>query len=73
MNVTSIEYNIPQDGTVIFQVMTVSGQLMYEKFIEAKTGKQTFQLNTQQLANGIYYYSMEYAGKRIVKKMNIQR
>ena len=29
--------------------------------------------NASDIAGGIYYYSMEYQGQRIVRKMNIVR
>jgi len=70
---TLIPYTIPQEGKVSFKVMSVNGQILYNKEIEASSGTHYVELNTAGLSNGIYYYSMEYQGQRIVKKMTIQK
>jgi hypothetical protein len=31
------------------------------------------EFNTHNLSDGVYYYSMDYEGQRIVKKMSIQK
>jgi hypothetical protein len=70
-NSTRIDYNIPEAGEVIFHVHSVSGQLLYSKTIEAAHGKQSLELNTNTFAAGIYFYSIEYKGQRLVKRMMI--
>jgi len=70
---TSIPFSIPQEGIVSFKVMTVSGQVLYSEDIQAKSGSHIYDYNTMYLANGIYYYSMEYAGQKIVKKMTVHK
>ncbi|MBP7103429.1 MAG: T9SS type A sorting domain-containing protein, partial [Bacteroidales bacterium] len=70
---TSIPFSIPEDGTVRFTVMSVSGQVLYMEDIQAKSGSHIYDFNTLQLSNGIYYYSMEYVGQKIVKKMTVQK
>jgi hypothetical protein len=72
-NTTRIDYNIPEAGEVIFHVHSISGQLLYSKTIEAASGKQSFELNTNTLSAGIYFYSIENKGQRLVKRMSIQR
>ncbi|MDR1180872.1 MAG: T9SS type A sorting domain-containing protein, partial [Bacteroidales bacterium] len=71
-NTTRIEYNIPETGDVIFYVHSVSGQLLYSQTIEAASGKQSLELNTSSFAAGIYFYSIEYKGQRLVKRMIVQ-
>ena len=34
---------------------------------------RSYELDVEQLTTGIYYYSMEYKGQRLVKKMNVVR
>ncbi|MDR1182163.1 MAG: T9SS type A sorting domain-containing protein, partial [Bacteroidales bacterium] len=68
---TRINYGIPEAGTVVFHVHSVSGQLLYSKTIETPSGKQSLELNTSTFAAGIYFYSIEYKGQRIVKRMMI--
>ncbi|MBP7103088.1 MAG: T9SS type A sorting domain-containing protein, partial [Bacteroidales bacterium] len=70
---TSIPFSIPEDGTVRFTMMSVSGQVLYTEDIQAKSGSHIYDYNTMYLANGIYYYSMEYVGQKIVKKMTVQK
>jgi hypothetical protein len=69
---TLINYSIPEAGEVIFHVHSISGQLLYSKTIEAQRGNQSIELNTSTLSAGIYFYSTEYKGQRIVKRMNVR-
>jgi hypothetical protein len=68
---TRIDYSIPERGAIVFNLHSVSGQLLYSKTIEAASGKQTLELNTSSFAAGIYFYSIEYKGQRLVKRMMI--
>jgi hypothetical protein len=70
---TRIDYSIPADGQVIFTVYTVTGQALHSEKRDTHSGKNSIEFNTINLANGIYYYSMEYKGERLVKKMTIRK
>jgi hypothetical protein len=70
---TRIDYSIPNDGQVIFTVYTITGQTLHIENQDANSGKNSIEFNTINLANGIYYYSMEYKGERLVKKMTIRK
>jgi hypothetical protein len=70
-NSTHIDYSIPESGEVVFNLHSVSGQLLYSKTIETVSGKQSIELNTSTFAAGIYFYSIEYKGQRLVKRMMI--
>jgi hypothetical protein len=70
-NRTHIDYSIPESGEVVFNLHSVSGQLLYSQTIEATYGKQSIELNTSSFAAGIYFYSIEYKGQRLVKRMMI--
>jgi hypothetical protein len=72
-NTTRIDYTIPESGEVIFHVQSVSGQLLYSKTIEAASGKNSLEVNTNVLAAGIYIYSIEYKGQRLIKRMSVQK
>jgi hypothetical protein len=71
-NATLINYSVPEAGEVVFHVHSISGQLLYSKTIEASRGNQSIELNTSTLAAGIYFYSMEYKGQRLVKRMSVK-
>ena len=70
---TRIAYSIPNDGQVIFTVYTITGQTLHVEKRDASSGKNNIEFNTINLANGIYYYSIEYNGERLMKKMTIRR
>jgi hypothetical protein len=70
--VTRIAYSIPESGQVFFHVYSVSGQLLYSRTIAAQRGEQRIELNTATLSSGVYYYSLEYEGQRIVKRMSVR-
>jgi len=72
-NQTSVPFNLPESGLISFELISVNGQLLYKEEIQAKSGDNYLNLNTESLSDGIYFYSMVYQGKRIVKKMTIQK
>jgi hypothetical protein len=69
---TKINYRIPEDGKVVFSVYTVTGQTLMRKIVDAVSGVHSVEFDVTNLAAGIYYYSMDYNGQKIVKKMNVQ-
>jgi len=70
---TRIEYDLPEDGQVIFTIYTITGQALFVEKRDAVSGKNEIEFNTENLANGVYYYAMEYKGERLVKKMTIRK
>ncbi len=70
---TLIPFSIPEAGNVSFEVVSITGQVLYKKDIQALTGSNSIELNTETLSAGIYYYRIEFNGQRLVKKMTIQR
>jgi hypothetical protein len=70
-NSTRIDYTVPETGKVVFQVHSISGQLLYSKTIEASRGTNSIELNTTTFAAGVYVYSMEYKGQKRVRQLII--
>ncbi len=70
---TIINYTIPQDGEILFQLYSISGQLLYTKQESVPLGEHQIELNLSNYAAGIYFYTMEYKGRRISKRMSITR
>ena len=70
---TIIQYCIPQSGKVKFTLIDVSGKVVYKNNVKAMAGTNSFEINTQNLSSGIYFYKVEYQGERIVKKMTVER
>jgi hypothetical protein len=71
-NSTRIDYSIPEAGEVVFYVYSISKQLLYVKSIETERGTHSIELNTSTFAAGVYFYSIEYKGQRLVKRMSIK-
>ncbi|MDR2408140.1 MAG: T9SS type A sorting domain-containing protein, partial [Bacteroidales bacterium] len=71
-NMTRIDYSIPEAGRVIFHLHSISGQLLYSQTIETSSGAHNLELNTTILSAGIYFYSIEYKGQRLVKRMSVK-
>jgi hypothetical protein len=69
---TRINYTIPEAGQVMFHVHNITGQLLYSRTIEASRGNQSIELNTAMFSAGVYFYSIEYKGQRIVKRMSVR-
>jgi len=68
----SVIYNsIPSAGEVNFEVLNKLGQRFYNKRMSVSQGKHELILNLDQIPSGIYYYYIEYEGKRLVRKMVI--
>jgi hypothetical protein len=70
-NSTRIDYSVPESGEVIFHVYSISGQLLYSKTAETERGTHSIELNTARFTAGVYFYSMEYKGQRLVKQLII--
>jgi len=70
---TLISYTIPDDGKLTFKLTTITGQLLYAEELQGESGTHYYEFNTESIVSGIYYYSMEYKGKKFVKKMTIQK
>jgi hypothetical protein len=70
-NSTRIDYSVPEAGEVIFHVHSISGQLLYSETINTKHGTNSIELNTSTFAAGVYFYSMEYKGQRLVRQLII--
>ncbi|MBO7464556.1 MAG: T9SS type A sorting domain-containing protein, partial [Bacteroidales bacterium] len=72
-SVTAIPFTLPQAGQVRLSVMTANGQVILKEEIQGEAGGNRLELNTADWASGLYYYTMEYRGQRITRKMNIAR
>jgi hypothetical protein len=69
---TVINYNIPKDGEVNFHVYSASGQLLYSQKENATSGNNQIELNISDYAAGIYFYTMEYKGQHLSRRMSIE-
>ena len=66
-----IYYSLPSQGEINFEVLNNLGQRFYHKRMSVSQGKHEIELDLGQLSSGIYYYYIEFEGKRIARKMVI--
>jgi hypothetical protein len=71
-NNTTIEYSVPESGEVIFNVQAANGQILYTRILQSEQGKHVIELNTNSFAAGVYFYSIEYQGQKLVKRMSVK-
>ena len=72
-NMAKVDYSIPTQGKVVFTIASVTGQILHTQEIEAEAGIHSIEFNTANLASGIYFYTMDFNGQRLTKKMTIRK
>ena len=70
-NITNIRFSSDDPGTGVFAVYSVLGNLVYKEDIEVQRGLNTLPFTPNNLSEGIYFYSLQFAGKEYSGKMNI--
>ncbi len=70
---TVINYEIPSDGQVRFELVDVLGQSVMIVEEKQSAGKHQISVDANNLATGIYYYTVEFNGYRLTKKMMVTR
>ncbi len=71
--VTLIGYSVPQGGIVNFGLVNMVGQVMQTESYTVETGSHQIELDVTTLAAGVYYYFVEYEGRRLTRKMVVGR
>lgn len=66
---TTIDFSIPTAGNVRFFVVNTLGRLVYQKDEFYTEGRHSINFSYSDLSTGIYYYGIEFEGKRLMKKM----
>ena len=69
---TVISYSIPQDGEITFQLYSISGQVLYTQTQERIAGKHQLELDVAGYASGVYFYTIEYQGQRVTRRMSVR-
>ncbi len=69
----NIEYCLPAEGDVKFDIINLYGQKIFSKNEKVNAGKHFINMNVNDLSSGIYYYTIEFKGKRLVKKMIVNK
>jgi hypothetical protein len=67
---TTISYEVPEDGFVSLLVYDLLGNEIQELVSEnQKAGRYNIQFNGSQLSTGVYFYKLLINDKKAVKKM----
>ncbi|MBO4582216.1 MAG: T9SS type A sorting domain-containing protein [Bacteroidales bacterium] len=70
---TTITYIVSSASEIRFSLAGVEGQELYSQNICAVAGENILTLDLMNYASGVYFYSFEYQGKRITKKLVIEK
>jgi len=71
--ITQIEYNLPSAAEVKFTISNYIGQNVYTSTHTVDAGKHMLEINVNNFSAGVYYYAIECKGKRLVKKMIVNK
>ena len=71
--ITTIQYEIPSGGNIHFEMVNVLGEKVLNIVQKKSAGVYTVEIDASKLANGIYYYSLEFDGYRLTKQMIVNR
>lgn len=69
---TTINYTLASSDEVFFSITNLIGEKMYSKAVKAKRGSNTLSIDTTEIPNGIYLYSIQTGNKKVTKRMVIQ-
>lgn len=70
---TFICFSNPQKERVSISVLSLTGAVVYRQAFEAEKGKNSFSINLQNLAEGIYFYQIHNQQRAITKKLILKR
>ncbi|MBK7220152.1 MAG: T9SS type A sorting domain-containing protein [Saprospiraceae bacterium] len=67
---TSIQYQLPENGEVVFELQTIDGKLVMQKSWKGQKGKNSLELSAADApVSGVYYYTMRFQGQQISKAL----
>jgi hypothetical protein len=72
-NITSIAYKLPFAGEITFVVRDIVGRTIMIKTLEAFAGLNNIELDFSDIRNGVYFYTLEFEGRSITKKMFVSK
>jgi len=70
---TSIVFYVPESGKVRFEMVDILGQIIRTADINAVRGKNQINLDAANMPEGIYFYSAEYKGEKLTKRMVVAK
>ena len=72
-NSTDIIYYVPNAGKIRFEMLDILGQMVKTEEQDAHRGKNQIDLDVSTIPEGIYFYSVEFDGQKLTKRMAITK
>jgi hypothetical protein len=72
-NQTTIGYFVPENGKAVFTVMNSVGQIIYTEADNIVAGEHQLKLDIGAWSSGIYFYTLNFNGSKLYRKMIISR
>jgi len=69
---TQIMVQLPQSGVAGLEVFDALGRLVHRQQNEVNAGVNQIPVTTETLSNGLYFYTLDFAGKRLSSKFVVQ-
>jgi hypothetical protein len=67
--IVRINYVLPKAGKLHYELRNVLGQVVSSEELDMPAGANVLELDANKLSGGVYYYTFEFDGVRITKKM----
>jgi len=68
---TIIDFTLPNSGKINFVIVDVFGRKIYSESKYYPIGDNQIEINVSNYSAGVYYYSIEFENRRLVRKMVI--
>ena len=72
LDMTVIPFNLPSYGTYRFVLLNYLGQPVFTQERTVNAGLHQIELDADAFTPGAYFYSLEFEGRRLVRKMIVQ-
>ena len=68
-DVCFIDVYVPTGGKIILRLYNANGKIIKHESMSISGGRSSIKINTTELPQGLYLYSIEYSGLTLAKKM----
>lgn len=72
-NKTFVPYMLPERGTARFELVNVIGQVVFSTEEEKPAGRHVLEINTQELPDGVYFYTLMFNEQRLTRKLVVNK
>lgn len=71
-DITTIQFSLPYNGEYAFAIYNMMGQSLYEESGNKAGGVYKVEINVNEFPKGVYFYSLRFEDRILVKKMIIE-